>query len=123
MSFEHEDHIAALEKRFQENIESRRPEMRRMVQAAVEVENLTGSAGWDYFLSLVQSDREVWEKSRDAWMDKIRNTEVVSQEALLTAKMNLGIADAVVGALDRVLEMPKQVLSDGAGAKKVLAND
>ena len=94
--------------------------MRRMVQAAVEVENLTGSAGWDYFLSLVQSDREVWEKSRDAWMDKIRNTEVVSQEALLTAKMNLGIADAVVGALDRVLEMPKQVLSDGAGAKKVL---
>lgn len=123
MTFEREDFRKQLAERRKSNVESLRPRLQREVQAAVAAEKLTGSAEWDYFLSLLQQRREEYQKLADAAREVLLHHEVVGHEDLLRAKIAFERAHSVVSALDWAIEQPKAVLERGDTARKVLSEE
>lgn len=118
--FDRKDYEAHLQDRLRERRKEREPELRRAVQAATAMEQMTGSPEWDYFLSRVEALRQEAEEERKRALEHLEDPSIVSDESIRKARVTGAMARAAIVALDKVLEIPKQALEDGKRAKRVL---
>jgi hypothetical protein len=118
--FNAEDYAEHLKQKLKGHAKRRAPELRRQVQAATAMQNLTGSSEWNGFLNLVEGMRQEALAMRDAAEQHLQAPDVVDVADLMRAKIARSSAVAVVEALDRVVAIPKQLLEEGKVAKRAL---
>lgn len=120
MTFERHEHQALLEGKMRDRVEQIRPELRRIVQASVAAEHLTGTPEWEYFLSLVQGMIEEQVGIRNAADALFGEDRFRAAEEILEVRHSRAMAQARIDALESVLLIPKQAIEEGQKAKKVL---
>jgi hypothetical protein len=109
-----------LEKQGRERAVRNEGELRRLAQAEVPVQALIGTAEWDYFLSLIQSQIEALE----AALMQLRAANVLDlsfEHADLAAKKAQQMQIAVqIDTLEQVRDLPKQIIEQGRKAQLAL---
>lgn len=119
MTFEKSDFEKLLRERQTKGAVAIRPQMERAVQASVAMEQLTGSAEWDYFLSLVQARVREFEAIRDAQKEVLLSPAATDHEARI-AKIQHAAALASVDALQWAIGLPRTIRDNGEAAKQAL---
>lgn len=118
--FDPSDHAEMLRKRLREGRDRNAGNLRRSVQAATAMENLTGSAEWDYFLSRVEALKQESEVAVVQASETLHNPSVVDLEIMTIAKIIHASALAAVTAYQQVLAIPNEAIAQGKDAKKAL---
>jgi len=93
-----------------------RSELKRMTQAAVSAERLTGNPDWDYYLSIIQAEVERCEAAEDAAKESLVSPHGDPQEARVAAIRCRERANALRDAI----RIPKAIIENGKGAGKML---
>lgn len=120
MSFDRDEYDRMLARRAQERARDQAPELRRIGQAAVAAERLTGEATWDYFLTIVQDALEQTDRAIAEIQERIAAVEVVG-DALTAAKVRLVQLESRAEALRQVIEIPRRVMELGEAATERLS--
>ena len=120
MSFEREEHDELLERRLLDGQEQRRPQLERSLMAGAAMENLTGSADWDFFLNglaeMIAAARAVVKNC-----DSTLRGPVVNHDALLSAKLERAEAAGMLTALEYASGLPKQIIERAKQSREALA--
>ena len=90
-------------------------------QQAVRQSALTGDANWDPFLSYIEAAIAATERKRDAEDVKLRDPNLVNDEAMRGIKINLVRLEERIGALKEVLALPKFLKEQGESARRQIA--
>lgn len=114
-----EDFEKLLREKLSRRTEERRPTLQRQQQAAVAMDNLTGSPEWDYFLSLVQGLlEEAQSRLEDA--ERVLLGPECGYEMLMSAKAAFAEARGQVAAYEHALALPKRLREEGTAAREEL---
>jgi hypothetical protein len=115
-------------KKFQDDLEIKRREkvlrnereLRQIAQSEVPISAMTGSAEWDYFLSIVQGQID----ALGAALMTLRAANVLDpsfEHADLAMRKAQQMQLAVqIDTLERVRDLPKQIIEQGEKAKLAL---
>jgi hypothetical protein len=119
---EKDEFLAARKKAAAEKVSDRFAQMRALGGAAVEVEHLTGSVGWDLFLRYVQSGLEAAQRGMAAIDEQILAPETVSADQIALLKIRREYQRGIRDILKQVVELPKRITDDSDAAKKWIAD-
>lgn len=94
--------------------------LKGLVQDSVRMDALTNDENWDYFLRYLESAIKMTERMRDEEMQKLRDPELVNDDAVRACRAALSVMDARIAVLKEVITMPKLLKEHGALARAQL---
>lgn len=122
MTFDRREHEDLLERQLADLATRQHVHFDRQVKAGAAMERLTGSAEWDFFLNQLEAIKSEAEEALKRADDVLLGLEVDPQE-LMKAKLARAGAMGMMAAIERAQRLPKEIMEDGAKAKKALKHE
>lgn len=120
MTFQRDEFHDLMEKQGKERVNGQRTNLEMIRQAALRGEVLTGDQHWDTFLTYIQAAIEKTESVRDAYRMKLEASALVDANEIMTIRVGLLEANAMIAAWNAVLQLPKDLKEQGGEAEKLL---
>ena len=120
MPHELKDFRKDVEQKRRDGVKAHRREMRQVAQAEVPMSALTGSKEWDYFLSILQAEIDDLENGLLAMRDGGDLDPSFEYADLVRLKAQKMLTCVQIDTLQRVRDLPQQIISQGEKAKLAL---
>ena len=98
-----------------------RDDIKRIQQAAVSAERLTGNPDWDIYQSYIQSALERLEKDKTDLADGILTPNCVDHTQLMIRKAMYAKVIGQIELLQQIIDLPKRIIEMGGKAKDILS--
>jgi hypothetical protein len=122
MTFQRQEFRDVLERQRRDRVQRHETEIRQIAQAEVPMSAITGSAEWDYMLSLLEAQIEVLGNTLAAMGEAHALDPSFSHEDMARQKALMMQVAAQKDTLERVRDLPKQIIKEGEKAKLALHN-
>ena len=121
MSFDRKEFLDTLAEKANQRKANSAPAMRVLAAASVVMEKLiTKSEEWNRFLSYIQGQIEKTRAQKESAHQKLADPSIWEPYQLNKLKSDLIAADAMITALEWVMQLPKALIDGGADAQEFL---
>lgn len=122
MDADRSDVTALRARRQEQKTREQLPAMRMLAAAAPVMDKLmTESDAWNRYLGMLQAQVERITKLRDFAKTRLADPGIWDPMALTKLKADVLQAEAMLGVLQFVMELPKALMEDGARAQQVVS--
>lgn len=119
--FDREDYRGLVERKRERLAVTRRRELEQARYSGLSAKYVTGDAHWDAFCRQLEQWKGEAEAERDDLIEKFQLSAVVNPDALVAQKLAVQVARERIGVLEQVLDLPRQLIENGAEATETLA--
>jgi hypothetical protein len=120
MTFQRKQYQEALDRQKREHVRGNVTQLKQMAQAKVPAEAVTGSAEWDYLLSLIEAKIEELGNSLAVLGEASASDLTFSHEVMAQQKALMMQVKAQKDTLEAVRDLPKQIIEHGEKAQFAL---
>lgn len=94
--------------------------LRVIERDALQAQHLTSQPSWDRFLTYLQAALQRLDLVRQSAQAKLNAIGVVDHHSLISAKLELHVAEAQIELLESIMSMPKEIIENGDKARDLL---
>ncbi len=121
MAHERREFMKLVESKRAEGVLANQRNIQQVAQAEVPLTAVTGDANWDFLLSILEDQIQKLEANRLLLQDAADSDPSFAYEDLARSKAQKMQVSIQIDTLQRVRDLPKQIIEKGKQAKLVLA--